>query len=1433
MKKIILTYLLCGVFLASHSQVLQFNVKTNTNRHAAGSYIKSLSDSSSIIAGYTYDLAGTVISNPNVLLFKVDKKGQIVWQKEISGVGNSVRNFPIALEIAANGDILLATYSQSATYSNTTGLIYRFTNAGVQKWKKVIRLTNISGSVLFPAGELISGIGEMPDGRLVLIGQRNVTPSASQSMLMVLTNTNSFSTPNIQYTEVYDVSSSDGFGHLVMDGYNCYIAAYYYEGGGPAYNDACFWKYNLGTSASDLGGTIVWRRVIDFATKNPITGNFSNQCNGIGRIALRGDKLISSSSTVDAWSPTARSSEVITLDTNGNNFNVRQFVSNQLHANSAQSIPVGSSSFLNFQSPATKDFDNSTLGIGDGSIVPNTKITRTDLAGNQVTREINLTGNQSVYEAFNQGTKLDLVGCNDNDSVKSIYVFKTFLDFEDMNQNGCELKKDTIQIINLNPISRTPNYTKINGPFYFDYSFDPPVTTPNLTVEIVCGSLCKFGTIISQSTFGSKDTLFANIIGVAINPKYKWSTGDTTSFCRISTSGTYSVTVTDSLGCESVNQFKAVVSNSPCLIYKDFTWTNTGNSFKFKTNPLIPANMFPVYSWKFGNGKTSDSSQPTTNFLVNGTYLVSLKYCLRDSQMKVICCDSITKPVKRAGGGSTGLPCFVKANFIWTTNGNGTYQFYDLTLPLVGQMYTYEWDFGDGTTSVQKNPNKLYATNGVKKVCLRVKRWLNANSMYCEDTFCKTISVSGVPPCNRFSPNFTWSFDSGTYNMSNLTNMSGYTLVSVGYTVSNGSSFSVLNPKIAFAKEGNYSITMTMTVFDVTTGLNCTKSITKHIYVANTLCGCFKAHNYVSNKGLDVSFKNSSFCTGGNTNYLYKFGNGDTSHSPNPDYTYSTSGMYRTVMYINRTQGGITCEDSFVRILYLILGDTCSDTSFAAVHNYPCPTYLNPVCGCDSITYPNYCHAEKSGVKQYTPGPCSWDTTYVKLCGNVYIDLNKNCAYDTTDVAVKGVKIDINSTPLKSVFTNDNGFYYAYFHKGNYAVTQNIASTSSLFSLYQLCPAGPINIAANTAGTYCNLNFYDTSKSCPDLGVSIAKLRNLTPGFLSKKLITYVNYGATAIVNAKLHYRFLSGLNLPKASTTPTYTVSGNVITWNLGTIPPYNTGFKTIDFETPVSLALGTVAIDSVWIEPSTGDCRPNNNSDVYRDTCIGSYDPNDKQVKQSRLMDTSVKTLDYHIRFQNTGTAPAHNVRISDVLDNQLDMSTLKVIASSHAMYYFMDDNKVLTFDFPNIMLPDSGTDFDASQGFVSFSINRKPNLPIGSNIKNTAAIYFDFNDPIITNTTENIIVLKSNSGVQSNASAPFFYNVFPNPTTNLINIEIDDVLSNTIMIDLFDIHGRMIFNKKIECKSTKYKDALSLEGLGNGIYILNIDTDGKKASVKIVKE
>ncbi len=135
-----------------------------------------------------------------------------------------------------------------------------------------------------------------------------------------------------------------------------------------------------------------------------------------------------------------------------------------------------------------------------------------------------------------------------------------------------------------------------------------------------------------------------------------------------------------------------------------------------------------------------------------------------------------------------------------------------------------------------------------------------------------------------------------------------------------------------------------------------------------------------------------------------------------------------------------------------------------------------------------------------------------------------------------------------------------------------------------------------------------------------------------------------------------------------------------------------------------------------------------------VGSYDPNDKRGFPKGFCENHVihpnTDLEYQIRFQNTGTDTAFNIVIKDTLSQYLNPITLRPGASSHSYDFELLGQGVVQFTFENIMLPDSNVNVQGSHGFVEFKIDQRPDLSFGTVLENEAAIFFDFNEPIITN-------------------------------------------------------------------------------------------------------
>ncbi len=228
----------------------------------------------------------------------------------------------------------------------------------------------------------------------------------------------------------------------------------------------------------------------------------------------------------------------------------------------------------------------------------------------------------------------------------------------------------------------------------------------------------------------------------------------------------------------------------------------------------------------------------------------------------------------------------------------------------------------------------------------------------------------------------------------------------------------------------------------------------------------------------------------------------------------------------------------------------------------------------------------------------------------------------------------------------------------------------------------------------------------------------------------------------------------------------------------------------------------------------------DIICEEIVGAYDPNDKQAEPRGYGDPHYidanTDIEYKIRFQNTGTDTAHRVVVRDPLSALLDPSTIRLGASSHPYTFNLTGSGLMVFTFEDIMLPDSNVNFAASQGFVQFTISQQADLPVGSQILNEAAIYFDFNPPIITNQTYHTIgedFIEVNTGRVLRPDLEV--RVYPNPFSTQTTIEILGGPQERLDFKLFDTAGRLL--RQDHFTDNRYE--LSAAGLSVGLYFYTI--------------
>jgi len=224
-------------------------------------------------------------------------------------------------------------------------------------------------------------------------------------------------------------------------------------------------------------------------------------------------------------------------------------------------------------------------------------------------------------------------------------------------------------------------------------------------------------------------------------------------------------------------------------------------------------------------------------------------------------------------------------------------------------------------------------------------------------------------------------------------------------------------------------------------------------------------------------------------------------------------------------------------------------------------------------------------------------------------------------------------------------------------------------------------------------------------------------------------------------------------------------------------------------------------------------------------SFDPNDKLINPNRPFNEVLfgEDLYYTIRFQNTGNDVAYDVFIKDTIDTNLDLSTLRILDSSHPdiLVTSIDEDRIVTFDFPNIFLPDSTSNPIGSNGYVAYKISPYPGLDVQTNITNNAGIYFDQNPPIITNTVNSILVDMLTSTTTPTATSPT--KLLPNPNAGIFNLT--GIQEGTY--EIINTNGQHIQNGQITDNTS-----FDISTQPDGIYFIHINTAQQIITKRFIK-
>lgn len=250
---------------------------------------------------------------------------------------------------------------------------------------------------------------------------------------------------------------------------------------------------------------------------------------------------------------------------------------------------------------------------------------------------------------------------------------------------------------------------------------------------------------------------------------------------------------------------------------------------------------------------------------------------------------------------------------IATLNSSGQDSIFTFTATSSGTApFTYNWDFGDGTTltTAGNSYTHLYATNGTFSVCVAV-----IDAAGCVAITCNSVTVSSYPPATGCSASFVYNYGIVAPDIFFSGQATGQAPFNYYWDFGDGTIDTAQNTIHAYAQTGLYAPCLTIT--DAT---GCTSTYCDSVYAQGGINNCTAVAN------ASVTNMTASFTAGGTGvapfAYSWDFGDGSVSTLANPTHTYAGQGTYLACVTITDATG---CASTDCVMLNLVAPATTGD----------------------------------------------------------------------------------------------------------------------------------------------------------------------------------------------------------------------------------------------------------------------------------------------------------------------------------------------------------------------------------------------------------------------------------------------------------------------------------------------------------------------------
>ena len=495
---------------------------------------------------------------------------------------------------------------------------------------------------------------------------------------------------------------------------------------------------------------------------------------------------------------------------------------------------------------------------------------------------------------------------------------------------------------------------------------------------------------------GESATISAGYAGSS----YLWSNGSTASSITATTSGVYTVTITDAAGCSGTVMNTLNVHPLPVPNFTPYdVCINT--PVQFTDVSSVNGDTINSWSWDLGDGNVSYQQNPLHNYLSSGTYPISLTLATAAG-----CTASLNDTVN-----VYPLPVAIYSHV--NACDGAAVTFLDNSTTGMGVVNYWSWNFGDGTTSSSQHPSHIYPGPGTYNVTLTV-----GTAGGCLDSIVNQVVVFPKPIVG-FSPTVTAVCAGSTVSFTNSSTTTNGAINSWIWNFGNGQTSTAANPTSTYPTAGTYVVSLI-----ATTSHGCTDTLRGSVTISS-----LPIADAGSNANICRGTSTTLTATGGTS---YQWSPGGSSNA-----SINVSPTSNTTYYVTVTNAaGCTSRDS-VRVTVMAI-----PTANAGADQNLC------IGGNINLT------ATGGGTYVWTPGNLSGSTVNVNPASStnyiVTVTSTNGCtARDTVRATVNALPI-ANAGPDQTIcegvtatLTASGGSTYYWQHNGATASTVYVNPTAN------------------------------------------------------------------------------------------------------------------------------------------------------------------------------------------------------------------------------------------------------------------------------------------------------------------------------------------------------------------------------------------------------